>query len=213
MIITIDGPNSVGKGTLASRLAEFYGYTYFDTGMVYRAVAVEMYINNFDVNDEKAAAKIAQNMTFDKMIELSKNPEFRGTIGSNNSAIVASYPDVRAALLKMQQDFAKNSKAGVIYDGRDTGTVVCPNADIKIFITAKPEVRAMRRYKYYQSQNIDISYEQVLKDVIARDEKDINRSVAPLKPAEDAIIFDTSDLNAEEAFVEACELINSKMRA
>ncbi|MDR1693918.1 MAG: (d)CMP kinase [Lactobacillaceae bacterium] len=213
MIVTIDGPNSAGKGTLASRLAEFYGFTYFDTGMVYRAVAVEMFLKNIDFANEAAAEEIAKNLTFERMTELSKYPEFRGPAGSNNSAVVASYPKVRAALLKMQQDFAKNSATGVVYDGRDTGTTICPDADIKIFVTAAPEVRADRRYRYYQSQGVDISYEQVLADVTARDERDMNRAVAPLKPAEDAIILDTSNLNADEAFVEASELINSKLRA
>lgn len=212
MIITVDGPNSVGKGTLASRLAKFYGFNYFDTGMVYRAVAIDMFLKNLDFSDEKAAEKIAQNLTYDKMLELSNYPEFRGPIGSKNSAVVASYPSVRTALLKMQQDFAKNSQTGVVYDGRDTGTIVCPNADIKIFVTAKPEVRAERRYKFYLSKGVDISFEQVLEDVIARDEKDTNRAVAPLKPAENAIILDTSNLNADEAFAKACELINNKIK-
>lgn len=205
MIITIDGPASAGKGTLAKEISSTYGFAYFDTGMVYRAVGLEMFLSGKDISSEQEAEKVAQNLSFQKMMSLSKHPEFRGPLGGKNASIVSAYPKVRAALLKMQQDFALSpvladgSKAsGVVYDGRDTGTVVCPNADIKLFITASPEVRAERRYKEFQSRGINQSYEEVLKEIKARDERDMTRSSAPLKPAPDAIIIDTSNLSIEE---------------
>lgn len=210
MIITIDGPNSVGKGTLATKLAEHYDCSYFDTGMLYRAVAMEMFISDLDINNEEEAKAVADNLTYFKMIELSGIPEFRGPKISNFSAVVASYPSVRYSLLKMQQDFAVETP-NVIFDGRDTGTVVVPHADIKFFVTASSEVRAERRYKAYIAKGVDISYEQVLADVIERDERDINRAVSPLKPAADAIILDTSNLSVEEVFIEACRIIDKKI--
>ena len=214
MIITIDGPASAGKGTLAKSLAEFYGYAYFDTGMVYRAVGLEMMLSGQNVDDEVLAEQVAQKLTFSKMIMLSQNPEFRGPQNGNNASKVAAYPTVRTTLLKMQQDFAKNPQLengtlakGVIYDGRDTGTVVCPKADLKLFVTASSEVRAERRHKEFVAKGVQISYEEVLRDVKERDERDSNRTAAPLKPAEDAIIIDTSEMNAKEVFDKVVSLV------
>lgn len=172
MIVTIDGPAAAGKGTLAARLAEKYKLAYFDTGMVYRAVGLEMFLNGEDVTDEVQAEKTAKELTFQKMTALAKHPEFRGAVGGKNASIVSAHPKVRQALLKMQQDFAKNpvfadgSKAeGAIYDGRDTGTVVCPDATVKLFVTASSEVRARRRYKEFLSKGIAANYETVLEDI------------------------------------------------
>lgn len=216
MIITIDGPAAAGKGTLARALAAKYGLAYFDTGMVYRAVGLQMLLNQNNADDEKAAETYAKNLTFPLMIQLSEHPDFRSAKGGKAASIVSAYPSVRKALLKMQQDFALNPvfkdgkpAHGVIYDGRDTGTVVCPQADIKFFITASSEVRALRRYKEFQEKGIEISYDEVLKDVKARDERDATRASAPMKPAEDAVIFDTSELNIEEVLQKACHLIDS----
>ena len=219
MIITIDGPAAAGKGTLASNLSKKYGYAYFDTGMVYRAVGLEMYLQHKDMSDEDSALKIAQNLTFEHMHELAKNPDFRSALGGKNASIVSAYPAVRAALLKMQQDFALSPvfadgtpAKGVVYDGRDTGTVVCPQADVKFFITASPEVRAERRYKEFLQKGIKADYAEVLADVKARDERDANRATAPMKPAADAIIFDTSTLTIQEVTDKACEVINAKKK-
>lgn len=219
MIITIDGPAAAGKGTLANNLSQKYNYAYFDTGMVYRAVGLEMHLLGKDLADAKEALKIAQNLTFEHMHELAKNPDFRSALGGKNASIVSAYPEVRAALLKMQQDFALNPvfadgrpAKGVIYDGRDTGTVVCPHADVKFFITASPEVRAERRYKEFLQKGIAADYNEVLADVKARDERDANRATAPMKPAEDAIIFDTSTLSIEEVTKKACEVIDEKQK-
>ena len=216
MIITIDGPASAGKGTLASYLAERYRLAYFDTGMVYRAVGLEMLLKGLDTADDKAAAAIAGGMTFQKMIELSQNPEFRGPQGGKNASIISAYPKVRSLLLKMQQDFALHPvfkdgtpANGAIYDGRDTGTVVCPNADIKFFVTATAEVRAERRYKEFLARGIITSYPEVLQDIKSRDERDSNRSAAPLCAAPDAIHLDTSDLSIKEVESKACAIIDS----
>ena len=218
MIITIDGPAAAGKGTLASAIATKYKFAYFDTGMVYRAVGLLMILNNKDLSDEKSAIDFAVNLTFPQMMELAKNPEFRSAKGGQAASIVSAIKGVRSALLSMQQNFALNpvfadgSKAnGVVYDGRDTGTVVCPNAGLKLFITASPEVRAKRRYDEFLQKGMSAVYEEVLADIKARDERDSNRSTAPLKPADDAIIIDTSDLNIAEVFAHVNELIQKRI--
>jgi len=220
MIITIDGPAAAGKGTVSKVLAERYHLAYFDTGMIYRAVGLEMVLSNFDLTDETKAFEIAKKMTFEKMMRLSVHPDFRTDIGGQAASKVSAMPLVRQALLKMQQDFALNpvfadgSKAnGVIYDGRDTGTVVCPNADIKFFVTATSEVRAMRRFKEFEAKGIQTTYETVLADMIARDKRDSERSNAPMKPAEDAFILDTSDMNAETEINAVLSIVEKKMKS
>ena len=220
MIITIDGPAAAGKGTLASKLAAKFNLAYFDTGMVYRAVGLEMLLGGKDINDETVAEKLAQELTFPRMMELAQNPDFRSPIGGKNASIVSAYPKVRAALLKMQQDFAYNptfadgsKAAGAIYDGRDTGTVVCPQAEIKFFVTASPEVRAERRYKEFLQKGISTSFDEVLADVKARDKRDSERATAPMKPAADAVIFDTSALSIEQVYQKALEIIESKQKS
>lgn len=214
MIITIDGPASVGKGTLASRIADFYSLAYFDTGMVYRATTLEMILDEQDITNEELAETYAKKLTFRRMLNLSKLPEFRGVEMGKKVAIVASHTKVRKALLNMQRDFAKKpiledgSKAdGVVYDGRDTGTVVMPEANLKLFVTASSEIRAERRLKEFQARGMETTYEEVLHDIRLRDEKDSNREFAPLKAADDAIIIDTSDMNAFEVFEHTCEIV------
>lgn len=216
MIITIDGPASAGKGTLASTLAQIYNLAYFDTGMVYRAVGLDMRLKGQDINNEVLAEESAKQLTFSKMMELSKNSEFRSSEGGVAASVVSAHPKVRAALLKMQQNFSQNPTFadgtlanGAIYDGRDTGTVVCPQADVKFFITASSEVRAQRRFKEFQAKGIDTPYEKVLADILARDERDSNRATAPLKPAEDAYILDTSLLSIDEVLKKAREIIEN----
>lgn len=216
MIITIDGPAAAGKGTLSKALAEKYEYTYFDTGMIYRAVGLQMLLNGKDLADSDAAEALAAKLTFAEMNKLSKHPDFRSAKGGNAASVVSAYPEVRAALLKMQRDFACNPvfadgtpAKGVIYDGRDTGTVVCPAADVKFFITASPEVRAERRYKEFLEKGMAADYDKVLADVKARDERDANRASAPMKPAADAVVFDTTDLSIREVFAKACRIIDS----
>jgi len=217
MIITIDGPAAAGKGTLAAKLAQKYKLAYFDTGMVYRAVGLDLLQKKIDPENAAEAEKSALALDFSKMMALSKNPDFRSAEGGQAASKVAAIPAVRAALLKMQQNFAlkpiyeDGSPAnGAVYDGRDTGTVVCPNADIKFFITATPEVRAMRRHKEFLQKGLTSVYEDVLAQTKERDERDSSRASAPLKPADDAIIIDTSDMDIEKVFTEVCALIDQK---
>ncbi len=219
MIITVDGPAAAGKGTLSQKLADKYGLAYFDTGMVYRAVGLMMLKQSLDLNDADLAKKMAEQLTFAKMMELSLDKEFRSSVGGQAASIVSSYSSVRSQLLDMQRNFAKNPTFadgtpanGVIYDGRDTGTVICPHANIKFFITASSEVRAKRRYDEFVQKGMNVQLDDVLKDVKARDERDANRKDAPMKPADDAIILDTSDLSIEEVFQKAVAFIEEKLK-
>lgn len=218
MIITVDGPAAAGKGTISSFLSQKYKLAYFDTGMVYRAVGLQMVLIGEDIQNKNAALQIAQNLTFPEMMELSVHPDFRSDIGSSAASIVSAYPEVRAALLNMQKNFALNPvfadgapANGVIYDGRDTGTIICPQADLKLFVTASTEVRAERRYKEFLQKGIITTYQKVLEDMIARDERDSNRSTAPLKPADDAVIIDTSDLDIDAVLAYIVPLVEAKI--
>lgn len=210
MIVTIDGPAAAGKGTLAANLEKKYGLSHMDTGMLYRAVAVGVILDEVDVNDEQAVEKIALELDFPTVMRNAKHPEFRGVVGGNYASIVSAQPKVRTALLEMQRNFGANPMfadgtlaKGAVLDGRDTGTVVFPNADLKFFLTASSEVRAMRRFKEFEAKGIDISYEKVLADIIERDNRDSSRAAAPLKPADDAVVIDTSDMTIDEVFAEA----------
>lgn len=219
MIITVDGPAAAGKGTLSSKLAVKYGLAYFDTGMVYRAVGLSLLKANIPLENVTEAEKEAENLTFSKMMNLSGDKDFRSAAGGHAASVVSSYSGVRQRLLDMQRNFALNPvfadgtpAKGVIYDGRDTGTVICPNADVKLFITASSEVRAKRRYDEFIAKGQSADYQQVLADVKARDERDANRKDAPMKPADDAVILDTSDLSIEDVYERAVEIINTKMK-
>lgn len=218
MIITIDGPAAAGKGTLAAALAKHYKLAYFDTGMVYRAVGLQMVLDKLDLSDENAAEKIAKQLTFEKMMELSRHPDFRSDIGGQAASKVSAFSKVRAALLKMQQNFSLNPvfadgtpANGAVYDGRDTGTVVCPDADIKFFVIASAEVRAERRYKEFIAKGIKTTLKKVLEDMLERDKRDSERAAAPLKPAKDAVLLDTSNMNAEQEIAEAVKIIETKI--
>lgn len=218
MIITIDGPAGSGKGTIAAALAKKYKMAYFDTGMVYRAVGLQMVLDGNDLNDENKAAEIAANLTFPKMMALSTNKDFRSDVGSKAASIVSAYPQVRSALLAMQKNFANNSvfadgtpADGVIYDGRDTGTVICPQADLKLYVIADLTIRAQRRCRDLNNAGHKISFEQVFADMKARDDRDQNRSTAPLKPAPDAVTIDTSNFQLEDSLKVIIPLIDKKL--
>lgn len=209
MIIAVDGPAAAGKGTLSRNIAEAFDFAHLDTGSIYRATAKKVLDNGIDPEDDAACAEIARTLTADDLTSDGLRTEAVGQAASKVSAI----PDVRAALLDFQRDFANtppHGKSGAVLDGRDVGTVVCPGADVKIFITAATEVRAERRFKELQSAGQNAIYARVLEEMKERDERDSSRSVAPLKPADDAIVIDTGELDAQQVFDQALEIIRSR---
>jgi cytidylate kinase len=216
MIVTIDGPAAAGKGTLAARLSEKYRLACFDTGMLYRAIGLEAMLSNADPANEAVMEPVARSMTFPKMMELSNHKLFRSSENGQYASKASAHPKVRAALLQVQRDFALapvfhdgTPAEGAVYDGRDTGTVVCPHADVKFFLTATLEERAQRRFRELQGRGLDTSCETVLNNIRERDERDSSRASAPLKPAEDAHILETTCLSPGEVFEQACEIIDS----
>lgn len=205
LVIAVDGPAASGKGTLARRLAEHFGLGYLDTGSLYRAVGMRVVYANQRPNDVAAAIAAAHAI---KEHDLA-NPKLRGERIGQAASIVSAIPEVREALLKYQHDFAAQP-GGAVLDGRDIGTVICPQADIKIFITASLEARAKRRHRQLQDYGITVDYQSVYDDLAERDARDSARTVAPLKAAEDAIILDTSDMTANEVLSKAMELIKKR---
>jgi cytidylate kinase len=198
VIIAVDGPAAAGKGTIARALAQHFSYHHLDTGTLYRRVGLELLKSDGDIHDSKIAAAIAQNLHSYAYLDYELRTEAVGAAAS----IVASIPEVRAALLDYQRSFAEQ-EPGAVLDGRDIGTVVCPDADVKLFITASPEVRAKRRLAELQANGADVTFEAVLQDIRQRDDRDQNRAVAPLMAAPDAVIIDTSELAADAAIAAA----------
>ena len=204
--IAIDGPSGAGKSTLARRLAAKLGFIYVDTGALYRAIALSMLRRNADTEEQIIGSLPELNVTL-KYIDGEQHVFANGEDVSSlirtpevtmKASSVSAIPEVRKNLFDLQQTLAKEHS--VVMDGRDIGTVVLPHADVKIFLTASPEKRAMRRWLEMQEKKIvGQTYEEVLADVIHRDEQDMNREIAPLKQAEDAILVDTSELNLEES--------------
>lgn len=205
IVIAIDGPVAAGKGTLARRLAARYGYAYLDTGSLYRAVGSKVLREGSD------PAFAAASLTESDLAADDLRSEAVGLAASK----VASIPEVRAALLDYQRRFALHppgGKPGAVLDGRDIGTVVCPDAAVKLFVTASDEVRARRRHKELLDKGIAASFDQVLADLRHRDEQDRARAAAPLKPAEDAHLLDTSDLAIEAAVAAAAEIVAAALK-
>ena len=194
-VIAIDGPAASGKGTIARRLAAYYGSRHLDTGTLYRAVALKMIYDNKNENDKIAAINAAKSISSNDL----SNPHLRQEKVARLASIVSALPEVRDILLEFQQNFSKN-KNGAVLDGRDIGTVVCPKADIKIFITAGVEARAGRRHRELQGQGIKVIYDSVLKDLKERDARDKKRKNAPLKASVDAFEIDTTTLKIDEVF-------------
>jgi cytidylate kinase len=211
MIIAIDGPAGSGKGTLARRLADALGYAHLDTGKLYRAVGLAVVDVGGDPADEDTAVAAAQALDPQTL----DNNRLSGDGAAQAASKVAAIPAVRAVLLAFQRDFAAHpprGAKGAVLDGRDIATVVCPDAPVKFFVTASAEVRAERRHKELLERGEASIYARVLQDMKARDERDQSRSVAPLKPAPDAIVIDTSDLDADAVFKTALEFVHANDR-
>jgi len=206
MIIAIDGPAASGKGTLGKRIAAHYGLIHLDTGKLYRAVARDTLAAGASPADEVAALAAAEGLDLGT---LGDPFLMDGRLGEAAS-IVASHPAVRAALLAYQRAFARR-KPGAVLDGRDIGTVICPDADVKLFVSAAPEERARRRYCELRAAGNGISEAEVLADIHRRDERDRNRAAAPLIQAEDAVLLDTTNLAIDAALQAAIALIDAAM--
>ncbi len=207
LVIAVDGPAASGKGTIARALARHFGLPHMDTGLLYRAVALNLWRWGGDPANEFAALRACADLGFDP-----DDPELRSEAVSEVASRVSAYPSVRSALLKRQQDFARQDGGGVL-DGRDIGTVIAPDADVKLFVTASPEVRAKRRLNELVGRGMQVHYEEVLADIRARDERDSSRSVAPLMPAPDAVLLDTSALDVEHAVAEAVRIAEQRLAA
>jgi len=206
MIVAIDGPAASGKGTLAVRIAAHFGLHHLDTGLLYRAVARDVQRQGGALDDPGTAAGAARALdpaTVD-------DPGLRNPDAGEAASIVARFPEVRAALREFQRDFACQLP-GAVLDGRDIGTVVCPDADVKIYVTATPEVRAQRRYLEMKGRGEPATYEGVLAEIRRRDERDAGREASPMRPAVDAFLLDTSNLDIETAFNTAVGVILRKV--
>jgi len=206
MVIAVDGPAAAGKGTLARRLAAALGLPYLDTGLLYRAVGRRVIDAGADPRDAKVAEAAARALTSADL----ERTDLRGPLVDMAASAVAAIPAVRAALLDFQRDFGRNR--GAVLDGRDIGTVVFPDAQAKLFITASVEERARRRFLELRDRGIAADAAQVEAEIRARDAQDANRPVAPLKPAEDAMVLDTTALDAEAAFIAALDLVRERVR-
>jgi cytidylate kinase len=206
MIIAIDGPAASGKGTLAKRVAAHFGLPWLDTGLLYRAVARDVLKAGKKLEDVEAAAAAAASLGAGAL----NDPNLRGNGIGDAASVVGRIPQVRAALLKLQQDFAAQP-GGAVLDGRDIGTVICPQADVKIFVTASPEVRARRRFLERTARGEATTYEAILQEIRRRDERDMERAAAPMRPAADAFLLDTTNLDIEAAFNTAVGEITRKV--
>lgn len=189
--VAIDGPAAAGKGTISKAVAAYFGFAHLDTGLLYRAVGAK-------VLDGVAPLEAAQTL---EAADLDRD-DLRTPDVAQAASRVAVLPEVRAALLDFQHAFARQA-GGAVLDGRDISTVICPEAEVKLFVTASPEIRAERRFLELEANGHDVIREEVLADVIARDDRDMNRADAPLKPAVDAVVLDTSDLSIDAAVAAA----------
>lgn len=193
-VIAVDGPAASGKGTIASRLAQAYDMPMLDSGLLYRAVGVLLQRHGGDLGDPEAAAQVARDLT----AEMLTDPAFRTRGAGEAASQVAVHPAVRTALRDMQQAFARR-QGGSVIDGRDIGTVIAPEAPAKLYVTAAPEIRAERRWKQLQGQGEAVGYEDILDDIRKRDARDGGRADSPMRPADDAVLLDTSEMSIEQA--------------
>jgi len=205
LIIAVDGPAASGKGTIAARLALTYGLPHLDTGLLYRAVGLGVLDAGGSLADATAAEAVARAMDSSHLIDTRRLTD-RGA--GEAASRVAGHPGVRAALLAFQKTFA-TQPGGAVLDGRDIGTVIAPEAQAKLYVTATPEVRAMRRWKQLTGRGEVIAYEDMLADIIRRDERDAGRGAAPMVQADDAVLLDTTDMDIEGAFDAARRIVEA----
>lgn len=213
--VAIDGPAGAGKSTISRAAAKAIGFIYVDTGALYRTVGVNALRKGIDTKDKAAVAATLGDISVDLVFENGEqkvllngenvSEEIRTPPASMAASDVSAVPEVRAFLFDLQRDIAKRNNC--IMDGRDIGTVVLPDARVKIFLTASPESRAMRRYKELIEKGSQVEYKDVLEDLIERDYNDSHREIAPLKPAEDGVIVDTTNLNLEESINEIIRIV------
>lgn len=207
LVIAIDGPAAAGKGTLSRRIAEEYGFHHLDTGLTYRATAKALLDAGLPLDDERVAEKVARQV---ELAGLDRSVLSAHQIGEAASKI-AVMPAVRRALVEAQRAFSRK-EPGTVLDGRDIGTVVCPDAAVKLYVTASPEVRAKRRYDEIVAGGATADYAAIFEDVKKRDERDMGRADSPLAPAEDAHLLDTSEMSIEAAFQAAKTLIDAALK-
>jgi CMP/dCMP kinase len=205
LIIAVDGPAASGKGTIAARLAAEYGLPHLDTGLLYRAVGVGVLDADGSLDDEAAAEAVARALD---AADLTDTDRLTSGEAGEAASRVAGYTGVRAALLAFQKNFAGRS-GGAVLDGRDIGTVISPEAQAKLFVTATPQVRATRRWKQLTARGHDIAFEDMLADIVRRDERDAGRGAAPMVQAEDAVLLDTTDMGIEAAFDAARRIVEA----
>ncbi|HEX5181715.1 MAG TPA: (d)CMP kinase [Allosphingosinicella sp.] len=203
MIIAVDGPAASGKGTIARALARHYCLPHMDTGLLYRAVALNLLRWDGDPESEFAALRACDFSQID-----FADPELKSEAAGGIASRISVYPRVREALVARQRDFALQ-QGGAVLDGRDIGTVIAPEADVKLFVTARPEIRARRRYEELKRMGLSVHCDDVLADIRARDERDSSRAAAPLIAAEDAMLLDTSEMDAGEAVDAAIAAVES----
>jgi cytidylate kinase len=206
IVIAVDGPAASGKGTIARALARHFGLPHMDTGMLYRAVALNLLQTGLDPESEFAATR-ACDISQINFADAELKSEAVGGIASR----ISTYPSVRAALRERQQGFAGQA-AGAVLDGRDIGTVIAPDADVKLFVTATPETRAERRLKELVQRGMHVTFGEVLADIRARDERDSGREAAPLRQAADAVLLDTTDFTLEQAVAAAVRLVEERLK-
>ena len=201
-VIAVDGPAASGKGTIAGRLAALYGYPLLDTGLLYRAVGVGVLAGAGDLDDPIAAEAVARSLDLSDLDRADVRTRAAGAAARR----VAVPPGVRAALLDLQRDFARR-QPGSVLDGRDIGTVIAPHAPAKLYVTARPEVRAERRWKQLVGQGEAVDFEDILADIHKRDARDGGRKDAPMTQADDAVLLDTSEMTIEQAFDAARRIV------
>lgn len=220
-VITVDGPSGTGKGTISKRLVDHLGWNFLDSGAIYRVLAFAAQKNQVDLENTNALVQLAQHLQLDFELDGEKNvlvlldgndvsQEIRTESCGLIASKIAAIPEIRSALLARQRGFAK--PPGLIADGRDMGTVVFPNADLKIYLDATPEERAKRRYLQLKDKGNDVSLAQVVEDLAKRDAKDMARKHAPLKPAADAVKIDTTDLSIVQVFNHVLKLVDKRVQ-